>query len=431
MRKSGSADLPLHGGHVPKWLADRMTRLGAVMTQAIVHQYGRDEFLRRLAHPFWFQSFGALMGMDWHSSGITTSVLGALKRGLTPLSGELGLHVCGGRGKHSRLTPRELLSVGDRVGFDGGALASASRLVAKVDSAAIQDGFELYLHGFVVTNDGHWAVVQQGMNGERKQARRYHWLSEGLKSFVQEPHAAIEGASQGNIINLTDRRAENSRRKQVELLATLGPDRITRELAALSPARDLAGRAPSDREQPAQATLPHLALPAHHDVRADDVHLRRLHGNLAAAAERGPIDFPDLLLTPGVGARTVRALALVAEVLHGTPCRFDDPARFSLAHGGKDRHPFPVPLKVYDETIRVLRSAVDKAKLGQEDMLFALQKLDQESRRLERAANGPPFEDFISDEFERSYENGGRSVFGWEPPAAGTKDSRSAGRARK
>ncbi len=431
MRKSGSADLPLHGGHVPKWLADRMTRLGAVMTQAIVHQYGRDEFLRRLAHPFWFQSFGALMGMDWHSSGITTSVLGALKRGLTPLSGELGLHVCGGRGKHSRLTPRELLSVGDRVGFDGGALASASRLVAKVDSAAIQDGFELYLHGFVVTNDGHWAVVQQGMNGERKQARRYHWLSEGLKSFVQEPHAAIEGASQGNIINLTDRRAENSRRKQVELLATLGPDRITRELAALSPARDLAGRAPSEREQPAQATLPHLALPAHHDVRADDVHLRRLHGNLAAAAERGPIDFPDLLLTPGVGARTVRALALVAEVLHGTPCRFDDPARFSLAHGGKDRHPFPVPLKVYDETIRVLRSAVDKAKLGQEDMLFALQKLDQESRRLERAANGPPFEDFISDEFERSYENGGRSVFGWEPPAAGTKDSRSAGRARK
>ena len=431
MRKSGSADLPLHGGHVPKWLADRMTRLGAVMTQAIVHQYGRDEFLRRLAHPFWFQSFGALMGMDWHSSGITTSVLGALKRGLTPLSGELGLHVCGGRGKHSRLTPRELLSVGDRVGFDGGALASASRLVAKVDSAAIQDGFELYLHGFVVTNDGHWAVVQQGMNGERKQARRYHWLSEGLKSFVQEPHAAIEGASQGNILNLTDRRAENSRRKQVELLATLGPDRITRELAALSPARDLAGRAPSEREQPAQATLPHLALPAHHDVRADDVHLRRLHGNLAAAAERGPIDFPDLLLTPGVGARTVRALALVAEVLHGTPCRFDDPARFSLAHGGKDRHPFPVPLKVYDETIRVLRSAVDKAKLGQEDTLFALQKLDQESRRLERAANGPPFEDFISDEFERSYEYGGRSVFGWEPPAAGTKDSRSAGRARK
>ena len=193
MRRSGSADLPLHNGHVPKWLADRMTRLGAVLTEAIVHHYGRDEFLRRVAHPFWFQSFGALMGMDWHSSGITTSVLGALKRGLNPLSGELGLHVCGGRGKHSRLTPGELVALGDRIGFDGDALAKASRLTAKVDSAAVQDGFDLYLHGFVVSDEGRWAVVQQGMNGDRKQARRYHWLSEGMKSFVEEPHTAIEG----------------------------------------------------------------------------------------------------------------------------------------------------------------------------------------------------------------------------------------------
>jgi hypothetical protein len=406
MRKSGSADLPLHGGHVPKWLAERMTRLGAVLTEGIVHHYGRDEFLRRLAHPFWFQSFGALMGMDWHSSGITTSVLGALKRGLTPLGHELGLHVCGGRGNHSRRTPRELVTIGDRIGFDGGALATASRLVAKVDSAAVQDGFDLYLHGFVVTDEGRWVVVQQGMNGERRQARRYHWLSEGLKSFIDQPHAAIEGPSQGSIINLTDRRAEDSRRKQIELLATLGPDGITGEVAALTP---------RDREQPSQATLPHLTLPAHHDVRAGDVHLRRLHGNLAAAAERGPVDFPDLLLTPGVGARTVRALALVAEVVHGAPCRFSDPARFSLAHGGKDRHPFPVPLKVYDETIRVLRSAVDKAKLGRDDALFALRKLDQESRQLERAANGPTLDGLIAAEFERSHEYGGRSVFGWEP----------------
>ena len=342
-----------------------------------------------------------------HSSGITTSVLGALKRGLAPLSHELGLHVCGGRGNHSRRTPRELVTIGDRIGFDGGELATASRLVAKVDSAAVQDGFDLYLHGFVVTDEGRWVVVQQGMNGERKQARRYHWLSEGLKSFVDEPHAAIEGPSQGNIINLTDRRAENSRRKQIELLATLGPDGIAREVAALSP---------PEQEEPSQATLPHLIMPAHHDVRAGDVHLRRLHGNLAAAAERGPVDFPDLLLTPGVGARTVQALALVAEVVHGAPCRFGDPARFSLAHGGKDRHPFPVPLKVYDETIRVLRCAVDKAKLDREEALFALRKLDQESRRLERAANGPTLDGLIAAEFERSHEYGGRSVFGWEPP---------------
>src|SRR5256714_12378894 len=199
-RRAGSADLPLHGGQVPKWLADRMTRLGAVMTQAVVHHYGRDELLRRLANPFWFQAFGAVMGMDWHSSGITTSVIGALKRGLTPLQKELGIHVCGGRGRYSRQTPHELISIGDRVGFDGGKLAQASRLVAKVDSAAVQDGFDLYLHGFIVVDDGKWVVVQQGMNGEGRQARRDHWLSEGLKGFVDETHPGIRGGGQGEII---------------------------------------------------------------------------------------------------------------------------------------------------------------------------------------------------------------------------------------
>jgi hypothetical protein len=407
-RRAGSADLPLHGGHVPKWLADRMTRLGAVISQAIVHQYGRDELLRRLAHPFWFQSFGACMGMDWHSSGITTSVIGALKRGLGPLRAELGIHVCGGRGQHSRKTPHELVAIGERVGFDGAALSTASRLVAKVDSTAVQDGFDLYLHGFIVTDDGHWAVVQQGMNGERKQARRYHWISEGLKSFIDEPHSAIDGPQQGTIINLTDRRAELSRDKQLELLADLGPDGILRELTASQPT------APP----PAQMMLPHLVMPAHHDVRPADVHLRRLHGNLAAAADRGPVDYPDLLLTPGVGARTVQALAMLAEVVHGAPCRFSDPARFSLAHGGKDRHPFPVPLKVYDETIRVLKSAVRKAKLGQNEELSALKRLDDQARKLERVAAGPTLDAFVSTEFERSHDYAGRSVFGWETPSA-------------
>jgi len=203
-----------------------MATLGAIVCQAIVHHYGRDEFLRRLSHPFWFQSFGAVMGMDWHSSGITTSVIGALKRGLAPLQGELGIHVCGGRGKHSRRTPDELTTLGERVGFDGQALTRASRLVAKVDSAAVQDGFDLYLHGFFVTDDGKWTVVQQGMNGERRQARRYHWLSEGLNSFVDAPHAAIEGERQGEIVNLTDHRAEASRRGQIDILSSLGPGRI-------------------------------------------------------------------------------------------------------------------------------------------------------------------------------------------------------------
>jgi len=410
-QRSGSADLPLHGGQVPKWLADRMTRLGAVMTEAVVHHYGRDELLRRLANPYWFQSFGAVMGMDWHSSGITTSVIGALKRGLTPLQNELGIHVCGGRGKYSRQTPAELIAIGDHVGFDGGKLAQASRLVAKVDSAAVQDGFDLYLHGFVVTDDGHWAVVQQGMNGERRQARRYHWLSEGLTSFVDDPHAAIDGVGQGEIVNLADRRAARSRGAQLDLLSSMGPDRIVSELARLEgPAR----------QAQVQPLLPHLVMPAHHDVRPEDVVAHRLHGNLAAAADRGPADFSELLLTPGVGARTVRALAMVAEVVHGAPCRFSDPGRFSFAHGGKDRHPFPVPLKVLDETIKVWKSAVQKAKLGCDEELGALRRLDDQARELERHATGPALDDLIADERQRSHSYRGRSVFGWEqPPASG------------
>ncbi|HEY4926571.1 MAG TPA: DUF763 domain-containing protein [Roseiarcus sp.] len=413
-QRSGSADLPLHGGRVPKWLSDRMTRLGAVMCEAIVHQYGREELLRRLAHPFWFQSFGAVMGMDWHSSGITTSVIGALKRGLAPLSGELGIHVCGGRGKHSRQTPHELVAIGERTGFDGAKLANVSRLVAKVDSAAVQDGFDLYLHGFIVADDGRWVVVQQGMNGDSKQARRYHWLSEGLKSFVEEPHAAIDGQGQGEICNLTDRRAEASRRGQVAMIESLGPAKIAREFARIK----IQPLSVGEPAIPGQPFLPHLIMPGHHDVRPSDVLTRRLHGNLAAAAECGPRDFSELLLIPGIGARTVRALAMVAEVLHGAPYRFSDPARFSLAHGGKDRHPFPVPIRVYDQTIQILKAAMQKAKLGREEELGALKRLDDQARRLERHACGPSVEALIAQERSQSRAYGGRSVFGWEraPP---------------
>ncbi|WP_165219603.1 DUF763 domain-containing protein [Affinirhizobium pseudoryzae] len=404
-RRAGSADLPLHSGRVPVWLGQRMTRLGALITEAIVQHYGRDEFLRRLANPFWFQSFGAVMGMDWHSSGITTSVIGALKRGLAPLSGELGLHVCGGRGQHSRKTPDELMAIGHRIGFDGASMARTSRLVAKIDSAAVQDGFHLYLHGFIVADDGKWVVVQQGMNDARRQARRYHWMSQGMTSFLDSPHAAIEGEGQGDIVNLADHRAARSRIGQLDLLADLGPDRIVRELTALQ--ADLA--LPVD-----QPMLPHLVMPDHHDVREKDVHMRRLHGALAAAADRGPQDFQDLLLTPGVGARTVEALAMVTEVVHGAPCRFSDPARFSFAHGGKDRHPFPVPLKVYDETIRVMKSAVSKGRLGRSEELDALKRLDEQARMMERYVTGPDFKEIVAGEFRRSPSYGGRSVFGWE-----------------
>ncbi|MEA3038116.1 MAG: uncharacterized protein QOE79_629 [Sphingomonadales bacterium] len=410
-RRSGSADLPLHGGRVPAWLGECMTRLGSLIAETIVIHDGRDAFLSRLAHPFWFQSFGAVMGMDWHSSGITTSVVGALKRGLNPRAGELGIRVCGGRGRHSRRTPEELALAGDAAGFDGAGLARASRLVAKVDSAAVQDGFDLYLHGFFVTDEGKWAVVQQGMNGASKTARRYHWLSEGLTSFVDDPHAAVEGRRQGEIVNLADARAGGSRRAQLELLADWGPDKLAREAAALE-------RAPSP-----EPLLPHLVMPDHHDVRAGDVVLRRLHGTLAAAAEAGPRDFPELLLVPGIGARTVRSLAMVAEVIHGAPCRFSDPARFSLAHGGKDRHPFPVPIKVYDKTIGVLKAAVEQATLGRDEKLGAIRRLDEQARRLEAYVSGPSFDAVVAEERDRSFEYGGRSVFGLEPPASRRRDA--------
>jgi uncharacterized protein len=388
--RTGTATLPLHGGRVPAWLSSRMARLGRVMVEALVLEHGRHEVLRRLANPFWFQSLGCVMGMDWHSSGITTSVIGALKRGLGPIEHELGLHVCGGRGRHSRRTPDELLAVGERTGIDGAALGRTSRLVAKVDSAALQDGYDLYLHAFIVADDGAWTVVQQGMNGGLRQARRYHWLWERAGSFVEEPHAAIEGRPQGPIVNLTDGQAGPARQADLAL-ATGDPAVVTGTLER----------------------LPHLELPAHHDVRVEDLDLRRLAGALRVARERGPRDFPELLLTPGIGARTLFALSLVAEVLHGTPSRFSDPARFSLAHGGKDGHPFPVPLDVYDQTLRLLRDAVDRARLGNDEKLGALRRLDDQCRLAEAAAAGHPLPSLpalFAEERAQSPARGGRTV---------------------
>jgi len=366
-----------------------MARLGRVMVEALVLHYGRQEVLRRLSHPFWFQALGCVMGMDWHSSGVTTTVFGALKRGLAPVERELGLHFCGGKGAESRRTPDELLALGERFGLEAQALVRASKLTAKVDSAAVQDGFELYMHGFVVADDGAWAVVQQGMNVETQEARRYHWLSEGLQSFVETPHAAIDGPPQGVIVNLTDARARLARQAQVELVSE-GPDQV---LGTLRKLREGAQ---------AQLALPELRMPDHHAVTRKDVFLRRLHGTLAAAAERGPKDFAEVLLTPGVGARTVEALASVAEVLHGAPYRFSDPARFSFAHGGKDRTPYPVRLDVYDSTLRVLREAVDAAKLGRDEKLSAIRELDRQARLLEGSVTGPSFEDLVAPEGEEA-----------------------------
>lgn len=382
---------------MPHWLASRMAELGAAIAEVVIVTEGRRGFLRRLSDPFWFQAFGAAMGMDWHSSGITTSVMGALKRGLGPRSGDLGLHVCGGRGKHSRRTPEELVRLAGRLGLDGDELVRTSKLVAKVDGVALQDGFQLYLHSFVLTDDGDWVVVQQGMNGDKRQARRYHWRSEAVTSFVEEPHDAVVGPPQGSIVNLTDRRAAEARDTTVEI-AGGDPDAAVRELRQI-----VAGR--------------HLQMPAHHEVRASDVFLRRLHGVLATAREAGVSRFDELLLTPGLGPRTMQAIALVSEVAFGAPSRFDDPARFAFAHGGKDGHPHPVPLEVYDRTLHALRGAVDRARIGRGDKVEALRRVERRLRILEREArDGPSFDEILDHEWRQSPARGGMTVLGQAGP---------------
>lgn len=366
MKRSGVADLPLHGGRVPKWLAERMTKLGTAITETIVHDYGTSAFLSRLSDPFWFQALGAVMGMDWHSSGITTSVMGALKRGLAPKADELGLYICGGRGRFSRNTPTELRVLGDRRGFDCESLVRTSRLTARIDNNAIADGFQIYLHNFVLAADGEWAVVQQGLNDRNGLARRYHWHSAKVKDFVAEPHTGIIGENQGTIMNLVD---ANARPAQKALL----------EIAHERPEKTL-------------SVARYLKLPRHHEVREKNVDLKRLGAVLAVAYDRELQDFAELLLLENLGPRTLQSLALVAEVVHGAPSRFNDPARFSFAHGGKDRHPFPVPLKTYDKSIEFLRTSLDAARVGDREKIDGFRRLDNFVRTVE--TNLEPRADF-------------------------------------
>jgi uncharacterized protein len=386
MKRSGVADLPLHGGRVPAWLAERMTLLGTAIAENVVYHYGTHELLSRLSDPFWFQALGCVMGMDWHSSGITTSVVGALKRGLNPRAHELGVYVCGGRGRHSRKTPQELRELASKVNLKGDELARTSRLTAKIDNNAIADGFQLYLHSFVVNTAGEWAVVQQGMNAQNGLACRYHWHSAAVRDFVSNPHTAIVGEPQGEIMNLVDARAESARSAMLEIA----------------------------REDPCKmlSEIHKLHMPGHHDVRAEDVDLKRLGSVLSVAHERNLAEFASLLLLENLGPRTLQSLALIAEVVHGTPSRFSDPARFSFAHGGKDGHPFPVPLKAYDESIAVLRRALETAKLGRSDKVEGFRRLDGFVRRLETHMEPQAdFTEVMRHERAISRSIGGRTVF--------------------
>ena len=384
--KRGTADLPLHYGTVPPWLAQRMSLLGGAIAEAIVIEYGRPELLRRLSDPFWFQSLGCILGMDWHSSGITTSVMNALRKAINCRSEELGVYICGGRGKFSRETPNQLLEVADKTGLNGNELVRHSKLAAKVDNTAVQDGFQLYLHTFIVTKEGEWAVIQQGMNPNERMARRYHWLSSSLRSFMEEPHTSVCGRNQGLILNLTDKLAAPTKDGIVELTKET-PDKLMREVS--------------------------IILPNHHEVKAEDVNLKRLGAALLLAHETNVTDMESLLLLEGVGPRTLQSLTLVSEVIHGTPSRFSDPARFSFAHGGKDGHPFPVPTSVYDETVEVFDKAIRQARLGDKEKSDALKNLSKISQEMEKGYTPSNyFDDWVQHERDTSYKYGGKTVFG-------------------
>ena len=385
MKRSGFADLPLHGGRVPPWLAQRMEKLGTAIVESIILQYGASEVLSRIADPYWFQAFGCVLGMDWHSSGITTSVLGALKRGLNPRAKDLGIYVCGGRGKQSRKTPEELLAVAERETLDGPALVKTSRLTARIDNNAIADGFQIYLHSFLVTPSGDWVIVQQGMNQRTGLARRYHWHSGSVRDFTCEPHTGIVGEQEGDILNLVDHRAKAAQ-DALLVIAAQSPETTLRDIRT-------------------------LVMPRHHDVRRGDLDLKRMGAILAASYDRQFRDFASLLLLENLGPRTLQSLALVAEVIHGTPTRFTDPARFSFAHGGKDGHPFPVPLKTYDESLSVLRRSLDAARIGNTEKADGFRRLNQFVRALEsRTRPQADFEKLVAHEHAISPALEGRTV---------------------
>jgi len=390
--KTGIANVPLHGGHCPPWLFEKMKQLGAAMVEVIVLEYGPSEVLRRLSDPVWFQTFGSVMGFDWHSSGLTTVVCGALKEGLSKSQGELGVFFAGGKGKASRQTPLEIVEAGEKYGLSNDlvSLQETSRLVAKIDSAAVQDGYQLYHHFFIFDRDGNWAVIQQGMNEENRYARRYHWLSENLRSFVNDPHSAICGLPETNVLNLVYHANQATREASVELCREK-PERVSKiyqSITAQNQSKQEKLQLSLFEEKSKQSIEPDLASPAeslrimtmpkHHPIPSS----KYLDKILYQLYERPPGSYKSLIETPGVGSSTLRALAMVAEVTHGVSPSFQDPVRYTFAHGGKDGYPFPVQRNDITHSIEVLHTAIAKAKLGEKDKLNALRKLAEGEQRL-------------------------------------------------
>ena len=352
-RRTGIANLPLHHGKAPRWLFDRMVQLAREITVAIVAEYGPEEMLRRLSHPYWFQAFGCVLGFDWHSSGVTTTLCGALKEGIKGLERELGLFVAGGKGRTSRQTPAEIESRGEYISIDPASLVYASRMSAKVDSSAVQDGYQLYHHSFLFTAGGSWTVIQQGMNESNHYARRYHWLGDTVTDFVNEPHSAILSDVRGQALNLVASESEPTRSTITDIANNEKPEVVMTDLKKLKT----------------------LDLPAHHPIGVGDIHPDSLSRILLSVYERQPQDFERLLGLKGVGAKTLRALSLVSELVHGVAPSYRDPARYSFAHGGKDGYPYPVDRETYDQSIELLRKAIHRTKLGIREKNEAINRL--------------------------------------------------------
>lgn len=350
--KVGTAHLPLHGGKAPPWLFNRMAKLAREITVAVVLNFGPDEFLKRISHPYWFQSFGCILGFDWHSSGVTTTVGGALKVGLRDVSKDLGLYIAGGKGGTSRKTPSEIEAVSHQLGKDFSRLVYSSKMSAKVDSAALQDGYQLYHHNFLFTKNGNWAVFQQGMNDKTRWARRYHWLSENMNSFVNEPHQAIAADNKARVLNMVAVDSSDSRTISYKV-AGEKPEKTVKQFLKIV----------------------ELKMPRHETINESDIKPENLRKILLTTYERKPKDFEQLLGMPGVGPKTIRALSLISELIYGAPASRKDPVKYSFAHGGKDGTPFPVDRKTYDKSIEILKIAVEKAKIGDREKIDALKRL--------------------------------------------------------
>jgi len=352
-RRTGIANLPLHYGKVPPWLFGRMCQLAREITVITIGEFGAGEMLRRLSDPFWFQAFGCILGYDWHSSGVTTTVCGAIKEGIRGLERELGLFVAGGKGRTSRKTPMEIENTAHLLKVAPSALVYASRMSAKVDNSALQDGYQLYHHSFFFTRDGSWAVIQQGMNEFNRYARRYHWLGERVADFTCEPEAAICSQAKGPALNLVALENATVRNVITQVAAEEKPYNIVSQLNRLKT----------------------LNLPRRAYISPEDIHPDRLGKIFLTAYEHKPQNFESLLALDGVGAKTLRALSLISELVYETPVSLRDPVSYSFAHGGKDGYPYPVDRDAYDTSIQLLTQVLEKARIGDREKLEAFRQL--------------------------------------------------------